>query len=84
LEQFVEAVRTIATGYEFTKEDSVTVQFQQFSDSSLDIFLAVAFTQHGFADMLKAQQVINLQIMQKAEELGVDFAFPSTTVYLEK
>lgn len=84
LEQFIEAVRAIAESYEHTKEDSVTVQFQQFSDSSLDIYLAMAFDQTGFADMLKGQQAVNLQIMQKAEEMGVEFAFPSTTVYVKK
>lgn len=84
LEQFVEAVRAIAEGYEHTKEDSVTVQFQQFSDSSLDVYLAVAFNQTGFADMLKGQQFINLEIMKKAEEMNVEFAFPSTTVYMNK
>lgn len=84
IEQFVEAVRAIAEGHEHTKEGSVNVRFQQFADSSLNIFFAVAFTRNGYPEMLESQQVINLQIMQKAAELGVDFAFPTTTVHLEK
>jgi MscS family membrane protein len=81
--KFVEAVRQIAENYEFTKEDSVTVQFKGFANSSLNIFLAVSFTQTAFADMLIAQQTINLEIMKKADELGVEFAFPSTSLYVE-
>ncbi len=84
IEKFVEAVREIATTHEHTREDSVTVQFQEFADSSLNIYFAVAFVRLSHAEMLESQQAINLEIMKKAEELGVDFAFPTTTVHLEK
>jgi len=82
--QFVEAIRELATQYQHTLEDSVTIQFKQFSDSSLDIYFSVSFVRHGYAEMLESQQELNLLIMKKAEELGVDFAFPSTTVYMHK
>lgn len=82
--EFVEAVRQIINNHPMTQVDKTIVQFHQMSSSSLDIFIAVVFDTPAFDEHLKGRQEVFLAIMEKAKELGVDFAFPTTTVHLEK
>lgn len=82
--EFVEAVRSIINAHELTIDEKTVVQFHQMSSSSLDIFLAMVFDTTAFDVHLKGRQDILLAIMDKAKAMDIDFAFPSTTVYLEK
>ncbi|MFK7972092.1 MAG: mechanosensitive ion channel family protein [Bacteroidia bacterium] len=84
METFVDAVRTIIQDHPLTVAEKTVVQFHQMSSSSLDIYLAMVFDTPAFDVHLKARQEVLLAIMEKAKELGVDFAFPTTTVHLEQ
>ena len=83
MEQFVDGVRQIATQHPISVEDSILVQFHEMADSSLNIFFAVNLDTVAYGDWLKARQELLIQIIKLAEELGVDFAYPSTSVYVE-
>ncbi|MEZ4688586.1 MAG: mechanosensitive ion channel family protein, partial [Bacteroidia bacterium] len=82
--EFVEAIREIINSHPLTIVDKTVVQFHQMSSSSLDIFIAVVFDTPAFDEHLKGRQEVLLAVMEKAKELGVDFAFPTTTVHLAK
>ena len=84
IEQFVEGVRAIGIAHPLSQDDSVTVNFHEMADSSLNIFFAVIYNVTGFADFIQARQDVFLEIMKLAEKLGVSFAFPSTSVYVEQ
>lgn len=83
MEAFVNGVREIAVTHPQSTEDSVLVQFHEMADSSLNIFFAVIFDTVAYGDWLKARQEVLLKIIRLSEELGVSFAFPSTSVYVE-
>ncbi|MEO0640982.1 MAG: mechanosensitive ion channel family protein, partial [Bacteroidota bacterium] len=83
LEAFVDGVKKIATDHELVRTDSVTVQFHEMADSSLNIFFAAIYETQDYGAWLKARQEVFLAIMRLAEEKGVNFAFPSTSVYIE-
>ena len=78
------AIKALILDHPSTRKSDFMVQFHQMSDSSLDIFMAVFFELTGYEDFLKARHSLLSQIMQKAQELGVGFAFPSTSLYIEQ
>ena len=68
--------------HEKTNQDG-KVRFQEFGSSSLDI-LVVYFEDSPRWDDLIDKEDINYKIMEIVKKHGSDFAFPSTTVYLQK
>ena len=83
IERFVDGVRQIASTHPMVQPDSVVVQFHEMADSSLNLFFAAIYETTDHATWLRGRQEVFLQIMHLAQELGVSFAFPSTSVYLE-
>ncbi len=57
--------------------------FTEFADSSLNFELVYYIDTRDYTVALNAQQNINLSIMRAFAERGIEFAFPSQTVYLE-
>ncbi len=65
------------------KEGS-TVNFDQLGQSSLDI-LAVYFVRTNDADeFAEVKEEINFKIMEIVRRNGTDFAYPTTSIYIEK
>ncbi len=60
------------------------VKFNDFGDSALNIMLYFFSTTTNWEEYLSIREDIFLQIMSTLDEIGVGFAFPSTSVYLEK
>ncbi len=56
--------------------------FQGFGDSSLDYEVVYIVKEPDYNTYMDAQQTLNLQLMRELATLGVDFAFPTRTVYL--
>jgi MscS family membrane protein len=83
MEKFVVAVQKIVVSHPDTWDEGHIVQFHQMSDSSLDIYMSIYFTTTAYDAWLKARQEVFLAIIKKAEEMGVEFAFPSTSLYVE-
>ena len=57
--------------------------FTEFADSSLNFELVYYIDPRDFTVALNEQQAINLGIMEAFAQAGIDFAFPSQTLYLE-
>ena len=64
--------------------DTVQVALIGFGASSIDIDLRMYVTTLGLNDFRALKNRLNLQIMDLMERRGCAFAFPSTSVYLEK
>jgi len=60
------------------------VKFTEFGAYSLDIYIYCFTKTTVWTDFLTVRGEFNLKIMQLLEELGVDIAFPSQTIYLNK
>ena len=56
--------------------------FQGFGDSSLDYEVVYIVKEPGYNTYMDAQQTLILQLMRELAALGVDFAFPTRTVFL--
>ena len=59
------------------------VQFTDFGASSMDIFLYYFSTSTVWKEYLDTRERVNLKIMDKVEELGLEFAFPTQTLHLK-
>jgi MscS family membrane protein len=67
-----------------SQKDTMLVNFTTFNDSSLAIFIYTFTNTSNWAKFLDIKENINLQIMKVIEENGVEFAFPSQSLYIEK
>ena len=57
--------------------------FTEFADSSLNFEVVYYIDTRDFTVAMNEQQAINLAIMEAFAQAGIDFAFPSRTLYLE-
>ena len=57
---------------------------EEFGSSSLDIMIMYFVDSPSWDDLIDAKEDINYKIMEIVKKHNSDFAFPSTTVYLQK
>ena len=60
------------------------VRFQEFGSSSLDILIVYFVQSPKWETLINVKEDINYKIMEIVKRNKSDFAFPSTTVYLNK
>lgn len=66
------------------KDQSIVVYFDEFGDSSLNIFILFFANTSNWLEYVKIKEDINLKIMEIVEKNGSSFAFPSRSIYVEK
>ena len=84
LEQFIAGLRELILENEKIRHDMYYVHLRELADSSLNIMFRCYITVPTFAEEAVVKEELLFQIIRLAEKLGVNFAFPSTSVYLEK
>lgn len=84
IEAFVNGVRMIIKEHPETKSDSYNVEFTGFGDSALLIMMNVYFESLAWGTEQSSKHRLHMAILKLAAELGVEFAFPSTTVSIEQ
>lgn len=84
IEAFVKGVREIIIVHPETRSDSFNVEFTGFGDSALLIMINVYFKSLVWDMEQSSKHRLHITIVKLAKELGVDFAFPSTTVTIEQ
>lgn len=60
------------------------VHFKTFGASSLDFEVVFTMRVPGYSEYMDAQQEINLEIMEKFEKEGIEFAYPTQTLFVKK
>lgn len=83
LQAFVEGVRGILKSHPATRKDAYEVHFKDFSASSLDVMVYFFLTSADWNAELTARSEIFRQVLRLADDLGVRFAYPSQSLYLE-
>ena len=84
IDAFVKGVRKIIELHPATRDDAFNVEFTGFGDSALLILVNVYFTVPDWNKEQASKHSLHIAILNFAKELGVDFAFPSTTVVIEQ
>ncbi len=62
----------------------VHVRLSQFSSSSIDLLMNCFVATNVWSDYLRVKEQLMFKVKQIVEEAGVSFAFPSSSVYIQK
>ena len=84
LEQLMADLKAMLDESPYTNKGTNIVQLVSFGDSSINILVSAYLTTNAYTEFLQMQNDLNLNIMDIMQADGVDFAFPSTSVYIEK
>ena len=84
IEEFIDKIRTMVLSHHAVSPEPYYIYLKEMADSSLNIMCRVYLITPSFDEELKYKHQILLGILNLAESMGINFAFPSTSVYLEK
>ena len=84
LEQLMADLTAMLKASPYTYEESVLVELSGFGDSSINLLVSAYLRTADITRFLQMQNDLNLDLMDVMKQDGVEFAFPSTTVYLAK
>jgi MscS family membrane protein len=82
VDAFCAGIRELIERHPYTRKDYFHVYFNEFGAASLEILLYVFFATPDWATELRERHRLAVDILRLAHELGVEFAFPTQTVYL--
>ena len=83
IKAIVAEIQEMINQHEKTNQEG-KVRFQEFGSSSLDILVIYFVDSPRWDDLIDVKEDINYKIMEIIKKNNSDFAFPSTTVYLQK
>ena len=84
IEAFVEGIRELIRVHPYTRKDYFHVYLNAFGAHSLDILVYMFFKAPDWGTELRERQRIIMDIIRLANRLGVEFAFPTQTLYLTR
>ena len=83
VERAVEIIREILDGHEgMDPEFPPRVYFNDFNDCSLNILMIYWYHPPEYWDFLAFNQKVNMEIFRRFNAEGIEFAFPTQTIYL--
>ncbi len=84
VDAFVEGLKRIIEIHPNTRKDYYQIHLNGFGASSLDILFYVFFKVPDWTAELKTRHEVILEIIRLAKELGVRFAYPTETLFVEE
>ncbi|MFO7565100.1 MAG: mechanosensitive ion channel family protein [Enhygromyxa sp.] len=83
LQAGVAAIREVLKGDKRISQDFMLVNFTDFGASSLDIFIYAFTVTTRWDEYMQVREELLLEFMRRFRDLGLSFAFPSQSVYVE-
>lgn len=84
IEAFCEGIRELVRKNPQMWQDNFHVYLNSFGESALEVLLYVFFEVPDWSAELAARHDLALDILRLADHLGVEFAFPTRTVWLHQ
>ncbi len=84
IEQFCDQVRYMIKQHPKVNSETVTVNFNNYNASSLDVLVNFHIQVFTGAEELEHQQAIFVDILKIAANMKIDFAYPTQTVYQKR
>lgn len=84
IEAFCEGIRELVRRHPITRKDAFEIHLSSFGDSGLEILVYVFFETMSWSEELAGRHSLGVDVLRLAERLGVDFAFPTRTVWLHE
>lgn len=82
IEAFCEGIKEIIRLHPHTRKDYYQVWLNQFAAASLDILIYIFHEAPEWTTELRERQRFMLDVIRLANRLGVEFAFPTQTLYM--
>lgn len=79
---FTEGIRELIRRHPFTRKDYYQIWCNDFADSSLNIMVYMFFEVPDWSTELRERERLFVDIVRLADQLGVQFAFPTRTLHL--
>jgi MscS family membrane protein len=83
IQKFVEGLRVIVENHPATRKDYIEIHLNEMSAYSLDILFYIYFDVPTYSKELESRHQIIMAILELGQLLGIRFAFPSSTMYIE-
>ncbi len=83
IEAFVEGLRSIVLNHPHTRKDYYEIHLNDLNSHSIDILFYIFFQVPNWSEELKAKHEVILAVIELAQSLGVQFAFPTQTLQIE-
>jgi len=84
MRELLERLETLLRSRESIAQDTVTVLFTGFGSSALDVRLIAYVQLPDWTAFMKEQQEIMLRVMDLVAEMGLSFAYPAQSIYIER
>lgn len=84
IEAFCEGIRRIIQMHPYMRKDFYQVYFNQYGAASLDILVYVFWATPDWNTELRERHRFLLDVLRLARQLGIEFAFPTQTLYLKR
>ncbi|MFW6206353.1 MAG: mechanosensitive ion channel family protein [Gemmatimonadota bacterium] len=84
VEAFCEGIRELVRHHRWTWKDGYQIYLNSFGDSALEVLVYVFFEVPDWGTELASRHRLGLDILRLARSLGVEFAFPTRTVWLHQ
>lgn len=83
MEAFVEGIKAIIKANKNIRQDFYEVHFNEYGAHSLDVLVYIFFDVETWSEELQQRHNFLLEIYRLAEEIGVEFAFPTKTLHID-
>ena len=83
IELFTEGLKKIVQDHPKTRKDYYEIHFNDMAASSLNIMFYIFFAVPTWSEELRCRHEILLSVIRLAEEIGINFAFPTQTLHIE-
>ncbi len=83
IDAFCEGVRELVRQHPYMRKDYYHVYFNGYADSALEILLYVFWETPEWGTELRERHRFLLDILRLAKQLGVEFAYPTQTLYMK-
>lgn len=84
IDAFCEGIRELIRQHPYTRNDYYQVYFTGYGASSLNVLLYVFFETPDWSVELRERHRLLNDILRLAHKLGVEFAYPTQTLYLKR
>ncbi len=83
IEHFLTGIKKVIVRHPEVSNEDYYVFFTEMGASSLNVLVRAYMIAPTYTDELRIKESLHLAIMRWAEALGVQFAFPTTTLHIE-
>ncbi|MBL3588231.1 MAG: mechanosensitive ion channel [gamma proteobacterium endosymbiont of Lamellibrachia anaximandri] len=84
IDSFCEGVRELVRQHPYMRKDYYHVYFNGYADSALEILVYVFWETPDWGTELRERHRFLLDILRLAQGLGVEFAYPTQTLYMKQ